>query len=122
MSEQQEDFNAFNSWDSFGATLTLGLVPAIMYEVFTRADDVEVDHTVTVLIVLAAVFISLAVLAVSLITRWRIIGTLVNLAGATLTPVYIAIAVCAWLPEDEPEAPAQPAAGAVAQPPAPPAP
>ena len=122
MSEQQKDYNAFNSWDSFGATLMLGLVPAIMYEVFTKADDVEVDHTVTVLIVVAAVLISLVVLGVSLITRWRIIGTLVNLAGATLTPVYIAIAICAWLPEDEPEPPAQQAAEAAPRHPAPPAP
>ena len=122
MSEQQKDYNAFNSWDSFGATLMLGLVPAIMYEVFTKADDVEVDHTVTVLIVVAAMLISLVVLGVSLITRWRIIGTLVNLAGATLTPVYIAIAVCAWLPEDEPETPAQQAAEAAPRQPAPPAP
>lgn len=122
MSEQQKDYNAFNSWDSFGATLMLGLVPAIMYEVFTKADDVEVDHTVTVLIVVAAVLISLVVLGVSLITRWRIIGTLVNLAGATLTSVYIAIAVCAWLPEDESETPAQQAAEAAPRQPAPPAP
>lgn len=122
MSEQQKDYNAFNSWDSFGATLMLGAVPAVMYEVFAKADGVEVDHTVTVLIVVAAVLISLVVLAVSLITRWRIIGTLVNLAGATLTPVYIAIAICAWLPEDEPEAPAQQDAAATPQHPAPPAP
>ncbi len=122
MSEPQKDYNAFNSWDSFGATLMLGAVPAVMYEVFTKADGAEADHTVTVLIVVAAVLISLVVLAVSLITRWRIIGTLVNLAGATLTPVYIAIAICAWLPEDESEAPPQPAAETAPQQPVPPAP
>lgn len=122
MSEQQIDYNAFNSWDSFGATLMLGVVPAIMYEVFTKTDGVEADHTVTVLIVVAAVLISLVVLAASLITRWRIIGTLVNLAGATLTPVYIAIAVCAWLPEDEPEVPALQTTEAAPRQPASPAP
>ena len=107
MSEQQKDYNAFNSWDSFGATLMLGLVPAIMYEVFTKADDVEVDHTVTVLIVVAAVLISLVVLGVSLITRWRIIGALVNLAGMVLTGLFWAYASYYWwIQEDSTTKPA----------------
>ena len=115
MSEQQEDYNAFNSWDSFGATLMLGIMPAIMYYVFTKADKGEPDISLIVLIVLAAVLISLAVLAVSLVTRWRLIGTMVNVAGAILAPVYITIAVCAWLPDAEPAQPA-PASEPAAQP------
>ena len=115
MSEQQEDYNAFNSWDSFGASLMLGVMPAIMYYVFTKADKGEPDISLIVLIVLAAVLISLAVLAVSLVTRWRIIGTMVNIAGAILTPVYITIAVCAWLPDAEPAQPV-PASEPAAQP------
>lgn len=132
MSEQPEDLNAFNGWDSFGATLLLGLVPVALYYVFcydnvnaikAAADEAAAasgkskaelaaelaekvaeaspDVTFICLMVLGAVLVSLAVLGLALITRWRIIGTLVNLAGAILTPVYIVVLVCHWLPDGE---------------------
>lgn len=106
MNEEQEDFNAFNSWDCFGATLMLALVPAVMNFVFT--DPHEVGSTVAIGV--TGLLISLAVLALALITRWRIIGKIVNLAGCILTPVYIVIAVCAFWPSEEAPAPEQPAA------------
>ena len=98
MSRQAEDYNAFNSWDSFGASLMLGIVPAIMNYVFTDPHD----EYGSIFIALLAVLISLGILAVSLITRWRIIGTIINMAGCILTPLYVAIAAYCWMPEDEP--------------------
>lgn len=106
MSDQPEDYNAFNAWDSFGATLTLGLVPAVMNYVFT--EEHEIGTTIGIAVV--ATIISLLVLGLSLITRWRIIGSLVNLAGCVLTPVYIVIAVCAWWPSDKEQPADTPAA------------
>ncbi len=105
MNEEQEDFNAFNSWDSFGATLLLALVPAVMHFVFTRPSTPGEPHDIalTITIAVVGIIISLAVLALSLITRWRIIGSVVNLAGAILTPVYVVIAICAWTSGDEKE-------------------
>lgn len=101
MSEQAEDLNTFSCWDNFGATLMLGLVPAAMCYVF---DD---EHKISTLVTIGlfSLLISVVVLALSLITRWRIIGAIVNLAGAILTPVYVGIAVYAWWPEDETEMP-----------------
>lgn len=98
MSRQAEDYNAFNSWDSFGASLMLGIVPAIMNYVFTDPHD----EYGSIFIAFLAVLISLGILAVSLITRWRIIGTIINIAGCILTPLYVAIAAYCWMPEDEP--------------------
>lgn len=97
MNEGQEDFNAFNSWDCFGATLMLAQVPAIMNYVFTEPH--ELGSTIAIGVV--GLLISLVVLAVALITRWRIIGRLVNMAGCILTPVYVVIAICAFWPADE---------------------
>lgn len=115
MSSEVQDYNAFNSWDSFGASLTLGIVPAIMNYVFTDPHDI----TGTVFIVVVALLISLLILGVALVTRWRIIGTLVNLAGCILTPIYIGIAVYCWLPDDAGEAPQPVPAAESILPPAP---
>lgn len=92
MNKQAEDFNAFNAWDSFGATFMLGMVPAIMNYVFSEPHEVAS----TVFIVIIAVLISLAVLALALITRWRIIGTLVNFFGGILTVIYAGTAAYFW--------------------------
>ena len=100
-SEPQKNLNDFNAWDCFGATLMLTSVPAIMNYVFTEEHDVSS----TIFIGAIGVLISLVVLALALITRWRIIGILVNLAGNILAPIYVAIAVCAWWPDDEEPAP-----------------
>lgn len=99
MNTEQENINDFNCWDSFGATLMLAVVPAVMHYVFTRPEKPDEPHdiTLTITIAVVGVIISTAVLAVALITRWRIIGTLVNVAGNILTPVYVVIAICAWV-------------------------
>lgn len=91
MNEENEDFNAFNSWDCLGATALLGIIPAALNFIFNDKDLIS-----TALLAAVGLIISLAVFALALITRWRIIGTLVNLAGCILTPVYIAIAVYCW--------------------------
>lgn len=118
MSEQPEDLNAFNSWDNFGATLMLGLVPVVLYYVFTKdtgiftadnavpVEEKEPDKMLMVFMVLGSVLVSLAVLGLSLLTRWRIIGRMINLAGTVLTPVYVIITVCHWLPDSEQATPA----------------
>ena len=106
MNSGQDDINAFNSWDCFGATLMLAAVPAAMNYVFT--EEHEIGSTIGIF---AVGFVSaLVVLVVSLITRWRIIGKLVNLAGAALTPVYVVVLICHWLPDSEQPAPQQEAA------------
>ena len=104
MSKQAVDYNAFNSWDSFGASLMLGIVPAIMNYVFTEPHDV----TGSILIAALAVLISLVILGLSLVTRWAIIGTLVNLAGIILTVLYVAIAAYFWWFADDSEPPLPP--------------
>lgn len=91
MSEEDEDFNAFNSWDCLGATALLGIMPAVLNFIFNDKDLIS-----TALLAAVGLIISLAVFALALITRWRIIGVLVNLAGWILTPIYIAIAVYCW--------------------------
>lgn len=110
MSDEQEDFNAFNSWDCFGATLMLGITPAILNFVF---NDKDILSTVVLAGIGGAV--ALVVLLLSLITRWRIIGVFVNYAGAVLTALYIAFAVYMWYPSDK-EAPADEAEPAPALP------
>ena len=99
MSKQVVDYNAFNSWDSFGAALMLGIVPAIMNYVFTEPHDV----TGSIFIAALAVLISLVILGLSLVTRWAIIGTLVNLAGIILTHLYVGIAAYYWWFAEKPE-------------------
>lgn len=88
MSEEEEDFNAFNSWDCFGASALLGIIPAVMNFVFNDKDLVS-----TALLAAIGIAVSVAVLLVSLLTRWRMIGLLVNLAGCILTPIYCIITI-----------------------------
>lgn len=99
MSRQVVDYNAFNSWDSFGASFMLGIVPAIMNYVFTEPHDIAGS----IFIAVVAVLISVVILGLSLVTRWAIIGTLVNLAGNILTPLYVGIAVYYWGFAEKPE-------------------
>ncbi|MBR1982904.1 MAG: hypothetical protein IKA23_09170 [Akkermansia sp.] len=103
MNEPQEDYNAFNSWDNFGATLMMCSVPAVMNFVFTK------EHDIFFSLVLAGIglLVSLVVLVLSLVTRWRIIGAFVNLAGMVLTGLFWAYAsYCWWIQEDTPAEPA----------------
>lgn len=91
MNEEEEDFNAFNSWDCLGATALLGIMPAVLNFIFNDKDLIS-----TALLGTVGLIISLAVFVLSLITHWRIIGVLVNLAGCILTPIYFGIAIYCW--------------------------
>lgn len=99
-SEPEEINNDFNSWDCFGASLMLGITPAILNFVF---NDKEIVSTV----ILAGVgfLAATAVWLLAVVTRWRLIGVLVNFFGWVLTTIYIAFAVVMWWPSGE-EAPA----------------
>lgn len=92
MSEELEDLNEFNSWDILGAMLMLTIVPGIMNYVFNDKDVVG-----SAVIAGFGVLLSLSVFGLSLLTRWRIIGKLVNLFGVVLTTLYIALAVYFWV-------------------------
>lgn len=100
--DSEEINNDFNSWDCFGATLMLGITPAILNFVFNDKDIVST-------VVLAAIggLIAFVVLVLALVTRWRIIGDLVNWGGWLLTLAYITFAVIMWLPSGEEEASAE---------------
>lgn len=103
MSQEPEDFNAFTHWDCFGATLMLGLTPAIMNFVFNDKELVS-----TVLLAGIGLLVALVVWLLAFVTRWRIIGKLVNMAGLVLTLIYIGVAVYCWWPSDKAdEAPAE---------------
>lgn len=99
MSQEPEDFNAFTHWDCFGATLMLGLTPAIMNFVFNDKELVS-----TVLLAGIGLLVALVVWLLAFVTRWRIIGKLVNMAGLVLTLIYIGVAVYCWWPSGETEA------------------
>ena len=92
MSEEQEDLNAFNSWDCFGASLMLGVVPGIIHYATTSPHD----EMGALFMSIIGVLISFVVLAVALITRWRIIGTIINWVGTVLTVVFIGFMVLFW--------------------------
>lgn len=92
MSEQQEDMSAFNSWDCFGATLMLGVTPGIICYATTDPHDVTRAAWLCVL----GVIIALVVLAVALITRWRMLGTIINGAGTCITVFYIIYVAAFW--------------------------
>lgn len=104
-SEPEEINNDFNSWDCFGASLMLGITPAILNFVFNDKDIMS-----TALLAGGGIIVAGAVLLLSLITRWKLIGVLVNFFGWVLTIVYISIAVYMWWPSDEEEKPAEPEA------------
>ena len=92
MSEQEEDMNAFNSWDCFGATLMLGITPAIIH--FATSDPH--DLTGAIFLSLGGVLVSLVVLAIALITRWRFLSKIINWAGIGLTVYFIMHMVFFW--------------------------
>ncbi len=92
MSEEAEDLNEFNSWDTLGAMLMLTMVPAVMNFVFNEKDVVG-----SVVIAGIGIVISVAVFGLALLTRWRIISRVVNLLGCVLTTLYIALSVYLWV-------------------------
>ena len=92
MSDREEDLNAFNSWDCFGATLMLGVTPGIIHFATTTPHDLPG----TIGICLVGVIISVVVLAVSLITRWRFLSKLINWAGMALTGIFVLQMALFW--------------------------
>ena len=100
MSEQEEDLNAFNSWDCFGATLMLGITPAVIHLATTREfvdSDFVYDIAGTIIYAIVGVVVSLIVLAVALITRWKMLGKIINWLGMALTICYISYVVNFWM-------------------------
>ena len=91
MSEEPEDLNEFNSWDILGAMLMLTIVPAVFNFVFNNQ-----DITGSCVIATIAVVVSLLVFGLSVLTRWKIIGKIVNLLGNVLMVGYIALAIYLW--------------------------
>ena len=84
MSKQVVDYNAFNSWDSFGAALMLGIVPAIMNYVFTEPHDVTGSifiAALALLISLAAVLVLLRMLLPKLQAIWQAFQGVLAQAG-----------------------------------------
>lgn len=93
MGDEQEDMNAFNSWDCFGATLMLGVVPGIIHYATTEPRD-AIGAAVCCAI---GVLVALVVLAVALITRWHFLGKLINMAGNILTLAFILYITLFWV-------------------------
>ncbi len=88
MDEQQEDLNAFNSEDSAGAVLMLGVVPVVACYIFFQ--DMA---WLMVFFGALAVGLSLFVYLLGKLTGWRAIGNVVNLIGSILVPAYIVGAI-----------------------------
>ncbi len=92
MSKHEEDLNAFNGWDCFGATLMLGITPAVIHFATTEPHD----QTGAIFLALGGVLVSLVVLAVALITRWHFLSKIINWAGMGLTVYFILHMVFFW--------------------------
>lgn len=101
MSQEPEDFNAFTHWDCLGAALMLGLTPAILNFVFNDKDIVSTAFWAGGGLLAAGV-----VWLAAFVTRWRIIGELLNIIGMVLTFLYIGVAVYFWWPSGDAEEPA----------------
>ncbi len=97
MAEQQDDLNAFSCEDSAGAVLMLGVAPVVGCYVFF-------EEKTGLMIFFGALAVGLAALVYLLgrLTGWRLIGTVVNLVGSILVPLYIAAAIWLWM---SPQAP-----------------
>lgn len=91
MSEQPEDYNAFNKWDAVGASAMLGLFPAVMHFIFS-GHDIPGTLSWLVLPVVAAV----AVYVCGFIVPGKLLGRVVNMSGLVLTPVFLVIALIRW--------------------------
>ncbi len=81
MAEPQEDLNAFDSADSAGAVLTLGVVPVVGCYVFFRE-----MQWLMVLFGVAAVALSVLVYLLGKLTGWRLIGTVGKLFWCIMLP------------------------------------
>ena len=99
MSEQEEDKNAFSSRDCFGATLMLGLTPAVIHFATSRTQEGQkfvYDEAGTIMIAVVGIIVALVVFAVALITRWKFLSKIINGLGLGLTICYIAYMVNFW--------------------------
>lgn len=106
MAEEDEDLNSFNLWDSVGAAIMLGVVPAAMCSVFNDHDYVSAGICMGV-----AVLVGGMVYLAGFLLPGRLIGRIINLIGCVLTPVYIIIAILMWgdaVKEDIPSTQEQP--------------
>ena len=81
----------------------LGIVPGIIHYATTTPHD-EIG---ALFMSIVGVLISFVVLAVALITRWRIIGVIINWVGTVLTIVFIGYMVLFWSKSCSQSAPAQ---------------
>ena len=81
----------------------LGVVPGIIHYATTTPHD-EIG---ALFMSIVGVLISFVVLAVALITRWRIIGVIINWVGTVLTIVFIGYMVLFWSKSCSQSAPAQ---------------
>ncbi len=91
MDEQPEDLNAFDSFDSAGAVLTLGVPPIVACYIFAK-------EMVWLMVLFGALAVGLAVFVylLSRLTGWSIIGKVVNLAGCILVPLYVVGTIVLW--------------------------
>lgn len=91
MAEEEEDLNAFNIWDSVGATIMLGVVPAALCYVFN-----DHDYISSGLCMGASLLAGCIVYLAGLLMPGRLLGRIVNLAGCLLAPIYLIIAILMW--------------------------
>ncbi len=91
MAEEPEDLNAFTGEDSAGAVFMLALVPVALNYIFNRS-----AMGLTITLGVFAALLALAVYAFARLTKWSIIGRVVNLLGCILVPVYIVVAIMLW--------------------------
>ncbi len=99
MDEQQEDLNAFDSEDSAGAVFVLGIPPVVASYIFFR-------DMMGLMIFFGALAVGLAVFVYLLgkLTGWRLIGSVVNLVGCILVPLYVVAAIWLWTSPHAPTA------------------
>lgn len=102
MAEEEEDLNAFNLWDSVGAAIMLGIVPAVMSFVFNDHDILSVATWGGV-----ALLAGFVVYILGLMIPVLLLSRFVNLIAYILTPIYIVVAIILWgekVKEDIPSA------------------
>ena len=100
MTEEPEDYNAFDKWDAVGAAAMLGVFPAAL-QFFFGEHDVAATVPWLAVPVLAAV----AVYLCSFLVSGKSLGRIVNLIACILTPIYAIITVMMWSDEIEEDFP-----------------
>ena len=87
----EDDFNEFNSWDCGGAAIMLGMVPVVMYYVFS-------NHDLMGCVMLAGIALGagLVVFLLAHFTRSRVVGRLMQLVGTILCVIFWGYAFHMW--------------------------